>query len=328
MASATPLATPHPSSPSSGTSTPNVTNLKPTTPSNIAPATSIAAANHASTPSPSAPRRGNWLSHVRDDISLTHADWPLLVSCLVSGLCDSVAFNATGTFASMQTGNTIFLALGAASLPPNQPLLWLRALVSISSFWAGCLFFSRAFKTHHPRPLQKLTLFLSFALQAALVLAAAVLAQTGAVPAFSQSRLQPTLDAAAEHARFDRENESVTLAPLALLAFGFGGQIVASRVLGFVEVPTNVLTSLYCDLLSDPGLAAGVGRNEKRDRRVVAIVMMLGGGVVGGWMQRSAAGMAGALWLAAGIKMGLAGAWLGWRSKEVVVGGEGGKGDV
>lgn len=225
------------------------------------------------------------------------------------------------------TGNTIFLALGAASLPPNQPLLWLRALVSISSFWAGCLFFSRVFKTHHRRPLQKLTLALSFALQALLVVAAAVLSQTAAVPAFAQARLPPTMDDAAEHMRFERENDAVTLAPLALLAFGFGGQIVASRVLGFTEVPTNVLTSLYCDLLSDPGLVKGVGKNEKRDRRVVAIVMMLGGGVVGGWMQRTGAGMSGALWLAAGIKLVLAGAWLGWKSKEGPV-GEGGKGDV
>ncbi|KAK0748933.1 hypothetical protein B0T18DRAFT_323031 [Schizothecium vesticola] len=324
MASSTPLDTPHPSSPSSGISTPNVT--KPSDPSNLPSAASIAAAHHASPPPLSSSRRRGWLAHMRDDISLTHADWPLLVSCLVSGLCDSVAFNATGTFASMQTGNTIFLALGAASLPPNQPLLWLRALVSISSFWAGCLFFSRAFKTHHPRPLQKLTLALSFALQGILILAAAALSQTAAVPAFAQARLPPTLDAAAEHARLARENDAVTLAPLALLAFGFGGQIVASRVLGFTEVPTNVLTSLYCDLLSDPGLAKGVGRNEKRDRRVVAIVMMLGGGVVGGWMQRTGAGMSGALWLAAGIKMGLAGAWLGWKSREMVV--EEGKGDV
>lgn len=227
----------------------------------------------------------------------------------------------------LPTGNTIFLALGAASLPPNQPLLWLRALVSISSFWAGCLFFSRAFKTHHPRPLQKLTLALSFALQALLVVAAAILAQTSAVPAFAQARLPPTIDDAAEHLRFERENDAVTLAPLALLAFGFGGQIVASRVLGFTEVPTNVLTSLYCDLLSDPGLVKAVGKNEKRDRRVVAIVMMLGGGVVGGWMQRTGAGMSGALWLAAGIKLVLAGAWLGWKSKEVPA-VEGGKGDV
>lgn len=158
-------------------------------------------------------------------------------------------------------------------------------------------------------------------------MAAAILAQTSAVPAFAQARLPPTIDDAAEHLRFERENDAVTLAPLALLAFGFGGQIVASRVLGFTEVPTNVLTSLYCDLLSDPGLVKAVGKNEKRDRRVVAIVMMLGGGVVGGWMQRTGAGMSGALWLAAGIKLVLAGAWLGWKSKEVPV-VEAGKGDV
>ncbi|RYO99662.1 hypothetical protein DL764_006746 [Monosporascus ibericus] len=38
-------------------------------------------------------------------------------TCLVCGLCDSVAFNASSLFVSIQTGNTGNLALGAAHLP-------------------------------------------------------------------------------------------------------------------------------------------------------------------------------------------------------------------
>lgn len=113
MASTTPLETPHPSRSSSGISTPNIT--KPSNQTDLASAASIAAAHHASSPPPSTPRRRGWLAHVRDDISLTHADWPLLICCLVSGLCDSVAFNATGTFASMQTGT-----LPTLSPPPPK----------------------------------------------------------------------------------------------------------------------------------------------------------------------------------------------------------------
>ncbi|KAK1757974.1 hypothetical protein QBC47DRAFT_131728 [Echria macrotheca] len=257
--------------------------------------------------------RGAWLSNLLDDVSLRHADTPLLACCMVSGLCDSVAFNATGTFASMQTGNTIFLALGAASLPPNMTLLWLRALVSISAFWAGCFVFARA---RDLRPQSKATLAISFLLQAIFILVTAALAQAHVVPAFAQARLSPTLDHEQEIVRAALEEDPLALLPLALLAFQFGGQIVASRVLGFNEVPTNVLTSLYCDLLSDPLLFARLGKNHKRNRRVIAAVLLVVGGIVGGWLQRTSAGMSAALWIAGGIKMVIAAAWLMWSSRE------------
>ncbi len=97
-------------------------------------------------------------------------------------------------------------------------------------------------------------------------------------------------------------------------------------MLGFNEVPTNVLTSLYCDLWSDPGLLAGLRENPKRNRRVVAVVLLVAGGVVGGWVQRSRGGMAVVLWIAGGIKVVIAVGWVAWRSRRVVGGGE--KGEV
>ncbi|KAH8886345.1 hypothetical protein GQ53DRAFT_750616 [Thozetella sp. PMI_491] len=254
----------------------------------------------------------SWLSRVRDDISLSYADIPVLACCTVSGLCDSVAFNATGTFASMQTGNTIFLALGASGLPAGQSLLWLRALVSIVSFWAGCLAFS---KSRHFHPQRKATLSLSFLIQAAFIFIAAALAQTRTVPSFGEARLPTVLSEVQEAAHAAEENSALSLIPLALLAFQFGGQIVISRILGFNEVPTNVLTSLYCDLLSDPLLLASLSKNPKRNRRVAAIILSVLGGITGGWLQRSAAGMSAALWIAGGIKVVIALAWISWRSR-------------
>lgn len=270
-----------------------------------------------------------------DDASLSHTDIPILACCAISGICDSVAFNATGTFASMQTGmpfhtlpsastqtnmakqtgNTIFLALGASHLPPNQPTLWLRALVSIASFWAGCLLFSQLHRlTHHPK--RKLVLAISFLVQTIFIIIPATLAQSRTiVPSFSKTSLSTHLTEAELSVREMEENSATTLIPLALLAFQFGGQIVGSRVLGINEVPTNVLTSLYCDLLSDPFLLVGLGRNKKRDRRVLAIVILVAGGVVGGWLQRSSAGMSGALWIAAGIKGVVTVCWLFWRGE-------------
>ncbi|KAK3939724.1 hypothetical protein QBC46DRAFT_364602 [Diplogelasinospora grovesii] len=249
---------------------------------------------------------------LRDDINLSYADMPVLACCMVSGLCDSVAFNATGTFASMQTGNTIFLALGASRLPANQPLLWLRALVSIAAFWAGCLAFS---KSRHFHPQRKATLSLAFLAQSACIFIAAALAQTQTVPAFGGVLLGGNTQEATPNAAAAENTSLLSLIPLALLAFQFGGQIVASRFLGIQEVPTCVLTSLYCDLLSDPLLLAGLKRNPKRNRRVAAIVLLVAGGIAGGWLQRSRAGMSAALWIAGGIKFAIALAWIAWRSR-------------
>ena len=259
-------------------------------------------------------KRLGFLSTIREDIRPIYSDIPVLACCAVSGLCDSVAFNATGTFTSMQTGNTVFLALGAAGLPANNPHLWLRAIVSIGCFWAGCLIFSRVFSF---RPKHKLTLTMSFALQAICILISAALAQSQTVPSFGLSNLSTTLDETQKAARDVLEDDAKSLAPLALLAFQFGGQIVASRVLGFNEVPTTVLTSLYCDMLSDPLLMAGVHDNPKRNRRAIAMVLLLGGAIVGGWVQRTSAGMAAVLWIAGGIKAVLALAWLIWKSKDI-----------
>ena len=160
-----------------------------------------------------------------------------------------------------------------------------------------------------------MTLSLSFFIQSAFIFIAAALAQTQTVPAFGISRLPTEMSEMQESAHNAVENSALSLIPLALLAFQFGGQIVMSRILGINEVPTNVLTSLYCDLLSDPLLLAGLSKNPKRNRRVAAIVLLVSGGIIGGWLQRSSAGMSAALWLAAAIKLVIALAWISWRSR-------------
>lgn len=159
---------------------------------------------------------------------------------------------------------------------------------------------------------RKATLAGSFFLQSLLILISAALGQSGAVPAFAMTNLGT--EAAASVLR-GYETNATSMAPLALMAFQFGGQIVTSRVLGFNEVPTNVLTSLYCDLLSDPLLLAPLTGNVKRNRRVTAIILMMIGGILGGWLQRSKAGMPAALWIAGAVKMVIAVAWLTWKGK-------------
>jgi len=60
----------------------------------------------------SAARQNRWrksLQYLRTDISLDHADVPVIACCFVSGLCDSSAYNAWTCFVSMQTGEFSYL---------------------------------------------------------------------------------------------------------------------------------------------------------------------------------------------------------------------------
>ena len=108
----------------------------------------------------------------------------------------------------------------------------------------------------------------------------------------------------------------IELVPIGLLAFQSGGQIVTSRLLGLNEVPTTVLTSLYCDLVSDPHLLAR--ENVKRNRRIASVATLLLGGIIGGWASRGKVGMSTALWLAGAVKVVIAVGFATWKEKGVV----------
>lgn len=181
--------------------------------------------------------------------------------------------------------------------------------MSIVAFWAGCFCFGQTRRIGNKR---KGTLGLSFLVQSLFILISAALSQSGVVPAFGLTLLGTE---SKQVLLKSYETNAMSMAPLALLAFQFGGQIVTSRVLGFNEVPTNVLTSLYCDLLSDPLLFAPPGGNVKRNRRVIAVLLMLVGGILGAWLQKSKAGMSAALWIAGAVKLVIAVAWVMWKGK-------------
>lgn len=255
-----------------------------------APAPASASASISPSEKTSSPSN---VSYLATEVNISHVDIPLFACCLVSGLCDSSAYNAWTCFVSMQTGNTIFLALGASGQPLSKPFGWLKSLVSIGSFLCGCFIFSL---TRYFKPKSRGTLAVSFLLQCLFILAAASLVHSSVVP---------------DNKIASKEFEPIELLPLCLLAIQAGGQIMSSRILGINEVPTTVLTSVYCDLISDPHLLTV--SNVKRNRRLIAIISLLGGGIAGGWLSKSEAGMSSALWIAAAIKFAIAISWLFWK---------------
>lgn len=107
-------------------------------------------------------------------------------------------------------------------------------------------------------------------------------------------------------------------AAIALLAFQSAGQIVASRALKYNAIPTVVLTSLYCDLMSDAQLfTAPLGQNADRNRRFIGAVLLLAGAISGAFLSKSDAGIMGGLWIGVFIKATMAVAWFFWRQKKV-----------
>ena len=122
-------------------------------------------------------KRSGLIICAREDVRAKHGDIILLLCSFLSGLCDSGTFETWRCFVCMHTGssfspnwghptlkafagvfrgyygiagNTIFLGLAAAGLPALKPFGWLRSLIAILAFFAGCLIFS-ASRNYRPR---------------------------------------------------------------------------------------------------------------------------------------------------------------------------------
>ena len=209
----------------------------------------------------------------------------------------------------MQTGNTIFAALGVSNLPVSSPrLAWTKSVTAIFAFLLGAAatsYFHRALGSR-----KRWVLAMSFGLQTLLVVFAALMV-SHAFSAGSPVKHPSSGTAVLPADPGFRWGDLITVA---LLSFGAAGKIVASRVLNYNALPTVVLTTLMNDLMSDPSLfTAGLWDNIQRNRRLASLVLYFGGAASGGAVIRSTLGFSGLLWIAAGIKFCIAIAWLLWR---------------
>ncbi|OAX82301.1 hypothetical protein ACJ72_03341 [Emergomyces africanus] len=237
-----------------------------------------------------------WITrHLAQDVNPEHADLIFLVCYFLSGLSDSSAYRAWGCFVSMQTGNTVFLGLGASDTLDQTTYHWLKSLVSILSFLVGSAVYS---KTQYFGPQTRRTLVVNFGSQTIIASVAASLLQSGVI----------------EDSGVVTDNHVfLKLVPLSLIAFQCAGQMAASRLLSFPEIPTTVLTSLYYDLVSEPGLLRPLGRNKRRNRRITSIIGVIGGSVIGGWLSKSTGRISPALWIVVASKFAISAIWLFWK---------------
>lgn len=171
---------------------------------------------------------------------------------------------------SLLNRNTIILAMRIAIPPtPSQhPLHYLKCLVSIGSYCFGSLIFNCLHRAPNglssPRPpLHRWRLTCSFLIQAALVSAVAILAQTGVLS--SSSREAAVFTSGPPGSPGDHY---LDILGIAILAFESAGQVCLSRVLGVAEIPTIVFTLTYHDLVGESLSTRSVGERARQRANV------------------------------------------------------------
>jgi hypothetical protein len=106
------------------------------------------------------------------------------------------------------------------------------------------------------------------------------------------------------------------IVPIGLVALQSCGQAVASRALKYNALTSVVLTSIYCDLFSDAQLFESMFINVERNQRMAAPTLLLLGALLGGFIAKSSLGAAGALWVAAVMKLFIVISWFLWPADE------------
>ncbi len=286
-------------------------------------------------------------NYLLQELDSSYMSVVLVTLFFISGLVDSVAFNSWNCFVNMQSGksythltclspapltffsgNTVFAALGLSGQPQashNQQ--YYKSLTAIGAFCLGSLFFSALHRcptglSNPPSSLRRLHLILSFFIQTCFVVISASLVSTHTV---SNKPFSPGSFSSGSQKVSPSMVNFLDLCPIAFLSFQAAGQVTLSRLLGIIELPTIVLSTLYHDTSADLYTLRDSWRksssmweffvvHEKRqERRAACIVALFLGAIIGGFMYKSAVGMGGALWLAAGLKLAVVVGWFFWR---------------
>jgi uncharacterized membrane protein YoaK (UPF0700 family) len=200
---------------------------------------------------------------------------------VVTGLVDAFSYLTLGhVFVANMTGNVVFFGFALAGVGGVSAV---ASLLAIVAFVAGAALGGRA--AGQPRPHRGRLLAATCLAQAVLVLASAILVSVAGTGSLA-----------------------TRLVLVALLALTMGGQNAVVRRLAVPDLTTTVLT------LTVTGLVADTSPMPVRLRRVLAVVAMLSGALVGGVLLRWVA-TAAPLWLATVLLVACAaGAYAGARS--------------
>lgn len=193
---------------------------------------------------------------IREDLFL---EIELLVLTFATGIQDAAAWPDYSCFASNQTGNTLFLIIGAAGMSENKYNIP-NIGASLLMFFLGALVLGQLGNYFGMR--KRMWLLISNVVQTGLIFLALAIQISGPVK-------RDGLDA---------------MLVVGLMAFSSGGQVAMARSLKITEITTAAATAAIVDLGVDPDL--GKLRNRFRNRRLMFLVMLVAGCFVGIFVQR------------------------------------------
>ncbi|KAJ5613530.1 hypothetical protein N7528_007184 [Penicillium herquei] len=193
---------------------------------------------------------------VREDLLL---ECQLLLLSFATGIQDAATWPDYSCFASNQTGNTLFLAIGVAGLTRNA-YSFPNIGVSLSLFVMGGLVMGQLGNFFGVRC--RLWLLISNLIQTLMVFGALII----------------------QHLWPIKRDGPAALGVIALLAFSSGGQVAMSRSLKITEITTAMATAAFVDVVVDPDLVKL--KNRLRNRRVMFLVMLTAGCFAGAFAQR------------------------------------------
>lgn len=228
----------------------------------------------------------------------------------------------------------MFAALGLGGLPYNaHSQQFVKSFVAIGSFCLGTVFFNilhRSPTGFHKQPTsrRRIIFVFSFLIQTLLIVVAASLVMSGLVS--NRPFVMGEFSSGSHTQEFEPGHRNYRdLIPIVLLAFEAAGQVCLSRVLSLIELPTIVLSTLYHDWTADLLCTRHLWQQSssikdfifvqgrRQHKRLMSILALFLGGVVGGEMYKSNVGMAGALWLAAALKGAITITFALWREQRV-----------
>ncbi|KAJ5886471.1 uncharacterized protein N7473_009145 [Penicillium subrubescens] len=169
---------------------------------------------------------------IREDLLL---ETQLLLLTFLTGIQDASTWPDYTCFASNQTGNAIFLAIGLTS--PNPPQSQSQSLsysfpnitTSLTLFVAGALILGQTGNALGIRI--RGFLLLTNLIQTLLIFAAVAIQQTYPIT---------------------RDGLTARIV-IGCLAFSSGAQVAMARSLGMTEITTAMATAAFVDVVSDPG---------------------------------------------------------------------------
>lgn len=245
---------------------------------------------------------------LQQDVDPKQTTPPLAAFCFMTGYIDVISFSAIFVWCGFQTGNFAQLALALARLFEGAPGFRdqsfhkadQQALCSLLAFQAGS-FFGRLGDRIGPH--KRSWLISGTFVQALLTMAAALAFWKSGQPGISNRRDDPAW------------TNALTFVGLAFMSASLGVQGILGKRLNTQFGTTIVLTTVWVELVTDPGLF----RRKcvmSRDHRLIAAFSLFIGAFVGRAILAKL-GTAGALGVAVGFRVLISLQWIFVASKPV-----------